>query len=93
MSDAVGAADRLRSGVAGALAGVLAGSRAPPGRIHVGWWAALAAAACPAAYRAEGEAGWGVGVLGSTRMEYARVIALVDHMARSVALALKERRS
>ena len=59
MRDAVGAADRLRSGVAAALAGVLAGGAAPPGRIHVGWWAALAAAACPAAYRAEGEAGWG----------------------------------
>jgi heat-inducible transcriptional repressor len=41
----------------------------------------------------EGESGWGLGVLGSTRMEYARVIALVDHMARSVAHALDERRS
>jgi heat-inducible transcriptional repressor len=46
-----------------------------------------------AGYPLEGELGWGLGVLGSTRMEYARVIALVDHMARSVALALEERRS
>jgi len=45
-----------------------------------------------AGYPLEGESGWGLGVLGSTRMEYARVIALVDHMARSVAHALEERR-
>lgn len=45
-----------------------------------------------AAYPLQGESGWGLGVLGSTRMEYARVIALVDHMARSVAHALEERR-
>ena len=38
----------------------------------------------------EGEAGWGLGVLGSTRMEYARVIALVDHVGRAVRNALKE---
>ena len=35
-----------------------------------------------AGYPVDGEAGWGLGVLGTTRMEYARVIALVDHMAR-----------
>jgi heat-inducible transcriptional repressor len=46
-----------------------------------------------AAYSLEGESAWGLGVLGSTRMEYARVIALVDHVARSVAHALEERRS
>jgi heat-inducible transcriptional repressor len=45
-----------------------------------------------ASYAGDGEKGWGLGVLGSTRMEYARVIALVDHMARSVAHALEERR-
>jgi heat-inducible transcriptional repressor len=45
-----------------------------------------------AGYPLQGESGWGLGVLGSTRMEYARVIALVDHMARSVAHALEERR-
>jgi hypothetical protein len=56
MRDAVGAADRLRRDVAAELAGIDA---LPPGRLHVGWWAALAAAACPAAYRAEGEHGWG----------------------------------
>jgi len=54
--DAVGAADRLRRDVAAELAGI---DPRPPGRIHAGWWAALAAAACPAAYRAEGEHGWG----------------------------------
>ena len=44
-------------------------------------------------YPLEGETGWGLGVLGSTRMEYARVMALVDHVARSLAHALEERRT
>jgi heat-inducible transcriptional repressor len=47
---------------------------------------ALVTAACPI----DGELGLGVGVLGSTRMEYARVIALVDHVARAVSRALRE---
>ena len=59
MRDAVGAADRLRTEVATAFGAVVGEAGSPSGRIHVGWWAALAAAACPAAYRAEGEAGWG----------------------------------
>lgn len=46
-----------------------------------------------AAYPVAGEAGFGVGVLGSTRMEYARVIALVDHVARAFADALAELRA
>jgi len=46
-----------------------------------------------AGYPLEGEAGWGLGVLGSTRMEYARVMSLVDHVARSLATALEERRT
>ena len=46
-----------------------------------------------AGYPLEGETGWGLGVLGSTRMEYARVMALVDHVARSLANALEERRT
>src|SRR5262245_11880964 len=37
----------------------------------------------------EGEAGWGLGVLGSTRMEYAHVVALVDHVARAVSDVLR----
>jgi heat-inducible transcriptional repressor len=41
----------------------------------------------------EGDAGWGLGVLGSTRMEYARVVALVDQVSRSLAAALKGLRS
>jgi heat-inducible transcriptional repressor len=45
-----------------------------------------------ASYPLDGEA-WGVGVLGSTRMEYARVIALVDHVAREVTRALREIRA
>ncbi|HET6954897.1 MAG TPA: hypothetical protein VFI47_31335, partial [Acidimicrobiales bacterium] len=57
--DAVGAADRLRRAVAADIAGVLAGAPATPGRIHVGWVAALDAAACPARYRGGGEEGWG----------------------------------
>jgi heat-inducible transcriptional repressor len=41
----------------------------------------------------EGDAPWGLGVLGSTRMEYGRVIAIVDHVARAVAQALEEIRA
>jgi heat-inducible transcriptional repressor len=38
----------------------------------------------------DGQASFGVGVMGSTRMEYARVMALVDHVARAVRGALEE---
>jgi heat-inducible transcriptional repressor len=38
----------------------------------------------------EGEAGWGLGVMGSTRMEYGHVVALVDHVARAIAEVLRE---
>ena len=38
--------------------------------------------------RVKGDAEWGLGVLGSTRMEYARVVALVDQVSRSLATAL-----
>jgi heat-inducible transcriptional repressor len=40
----------------------------------------------------EGEEGWAVGVMGSTRMEYAHSVALVDHVARALARALEEMR-
>jgi heat-inducible transcriptional repressor len=43
-----------------------------------------------AGYPAEGGARWGLGVMGSTRMEYGRVITLVDHVARAVSQALSE---
>lgn len=43
-----------------------------------------------ASYPVEGEASWGLGVMGSTRMEYARVMALVDHVARTLARSLQE---
>ncbi len=33
---------------------------------------------------------WGLGVMGSTRMEYARMIALVDHVSRAVQRVLAE---
>jgi len=46
-----------------------------------------------ASYPAEGDASWGLGVMGSTRMEYARVMALVDHVARTLARTLQERRA
>jgi heat-inducible transcriptional repressor len=39
------------------------------------------------------ESGWGVGVLGSTRMEYAHVVALVDHVARAISRLLVELKS
>ena len=43
-----------------------------------------------ASYAVDGEKGWGLGVLGSTRMEYARIVSVVDHVARVVAQALQE---
>lgn len=46
-----------------------------------------------ASYPIDGESGFGVGVLGSTRMEYARVVALVDHVAREIGRALREIRA
>jgi heat-inducible transcriptional repressor len=38
------------------------------------------------------EEGFGLGVLGSTRMEYAHVVALVDHVARAVSDVLRRQR-
>ena len=40
----------------------------------------------------EGAPAFGLGVLGSTRMEYAHVVALVDHVARAVTEILKVNR-
>jgi len=42
-----------------------------------------------AGYPLEGDASFGVGVLGSTRMEYARVISVVDSVARALTEALR----
>jgi heat-inducible transcriptional repressor len=42
--------------------------------------------------RIQGEEGVGLGVLGSTRMEYAHVVALVDHVARAVSDILGRQR-
>ena len=50
---------------------------------------ALVTARCPV----EGETGWGLGVRGSTRMEYAHVVALVDHVSRAVSDVLRGLRS
>jgi heat-inducible transcriptional repressor len=41
----------------------------------------------------EGDATWGLGVVGSTRMEYARMIALVEHVAAALNRTLEELRS
>jgi len=46
-----------------------------------------------ATYPLDGESGMGVGVLGSTRMEYASVLSLVDHVARAVSDAMREIRA
>jgi heat-inducible transcriptional repressor len=46
----------------------------------------LVTAACPS----EAEPAWALGVLGSTRMEYARVVTLVDRIAREVSETLSE---
>jgi heat-inducible transcriptional repressor len=47
---------------------------------------AVVATGCPLG----GEAGWGLGVMGSTRMEYPRIVSLVDQVARSVGRAVAE---
>jgi heat-inducible transcriptional repressor len=39
--------------------------------------------------RVEGDSEWGLGVLGSTRMEYAHVVGLVDHVARALSETLE----
>jgi heat-inducible transcriptional repressor len=41
----------------------------------------------------EGAPGFGLGVLGSTRMEYAHVVSLVDHIARAVSEILRGNRT
>jgi heat-inducible transcriptional repressor len=46
-----------------------------------------------ASYPLNGEAGWGLGVVGSTRMEYARMIALVEHVAAALNRTLEDLRS
>jgi heat-inducible transcriptional repressor len=48
----------------------------------------LVAARCPV----EGDEAVGLGVLGSTRMEYAHVVSLVDHVARAVSDVLRKQR-
>jgi heat-inducible transcriptional repressor len=50
---------------------------------------ALVTASCAV----EGAPGVGLGVLGSTRMEYAHVVSLVDHVARAVSDILRGKRS
>ena len=46
-----------------------------------------------ASCRVEGETGFGLGVLGSTRMEYAHVVSIVDHVARAVSEILQGNRT
>lgn len=41
----------------------------------------------------DGEPAFGLGVLGSTRMEYAHVVSLVDHVARAVSEVLQGNRA
>jgi heat-inducible transcriptional repressor len=43
--------------------------------------------------RVEGEPGIGIGVLGSTRMQYAHVVSLVDYVARAVSEVLRGQRT
>jgi heat-inducible transcriptional repressor len=50
---------------------------------------AMVVASCPV----EGETAWGLGVVGSTRMEYARMIALVEHVAAALNRTLEDLRS
>ena len=50
---------------------------------------AMVVASCPV----DGESGWGLGVVGSTRMEYARMIALVEHVAAALNQTLEDLRT
>jgi heat-inducible transcriptional repressor len=43
-----------------------------------------------AGYPLGGEGAWGLGVMGATRMEYARVVALVEHVARALRQTMLE---
>jgi heat-inducible transcriptional repressor len=43
--------------------------------------------------RVEGDEGWGLGVLGSTRMEYGRVVAVVEEVGRTLGHTLRGLRS
>jgi heat-inducible transcriptional repressor len=60
---------------------ILIGHENPDPDLH---GVAVVASGCPVG----GEPGWGLGVMGSTRMEYPRIVSLVDHMARSIGRAL-----
>jgi heat-inducible transcriptional repressor len=50
---------------------------------------AMVVASCPV----DGQSGWGLGVVGSTRMEYARMIALVEHVASALNRTLEDLRT
>jgi len=62
---------------------ILIGHENPDPDLHK---VSVVATGCPVG----GETGWGLGVLGSTRMEYPRVVSIVDHMARSIGRALTD---
>jgi hypothetical protein len=81
--DAVAMADRLRAAVAAEIEGSLAGASAAPGRIHVGWVAALDVAGCPARFRAQGAEGWGFpGWSPATAAAAVGRAVLDEHLAR-----------
>lgn len=65
---------------------IVIGQENPDPALHA---TAMVVASCPL----EGEAGWGLGVVGSTRMEYARMIALVEHVAAALNRTLEDLRS
>jgi heat-inducible transcriptional repressor len=62
---------------------ILIGHENPDPDLH---GVAVVASGCPVG----DEPGWGLGVVGSTRMEYPRIVSLVDHMARSIGRALTD---
>ncbi|MGH9112647.1 MAG: hypothetical protein ACRDZN_10195 [Acidimicrobiales bacterium] len=59
IGDPVGAADRLRAGVAERIAHLLDDAAHPLADVYVGWHAAGDVATCPARYRGQGPEGWG----------------------------------
>jgi hypothetical protein len=62
VGDPVGAADALRRRLAAEIADIAGAdvdAAVGGGQVHVGWFAAQEAEACPARFRARGEEGWG----------------------------------
>jgi heat-inducible transcriptional repressor len=77
----------LNACMAGEGLRVVIGRENPNPELH---GTSLVTASCPPI---DGERGFGLGILGSTRMEYASAVTLVDHVAKAVTQLLREMRA